>query len=80
MKTIILNEERFRLMLESMVPDLEGGDLKEYPGSEVGTTTNVTNQDGDIENGEMPDTDRISRRLTPQQWGSRHGRRGGYGV
>ena len=59
MKTIILNEESFRLMLESLVPNLDGGDLKEYPGSEVSTTTYVTNSEDEYEYGEMPDTDKI---------------------
>lgn len=77
MKRIQLNEEQFRRLFEAAnVPNFNGGDIKEFPGSEVSTTASVHNDDGELEYGEMPDTDEFAKEQTPQQWGARHGRTG----
>ena len=77
MKIIQLNEEQFlRLFEDANVPNFNGGDIKEYPGSEVSSTSSVHDNDGELEYGIMPDTDKFSHQQTPQQWGARHGRTG----
>ena len=43
------------------MPNFNGGDLKEYPGSEVSTTANETNQDGELEYGHMPTSDEFAK-------------------
>lgn len=82
MKIITLNESQFKRLFESdKAPDFSGGDLEEFPGAgEISTTTNVMNADGDLEYGEEPETDKFADEQSPQQWGSRYGRRGGWCV
>lgn len=77
MKIIQLNEEQFKRLFESSsVPNFNGGDIEEYPSSEISITEPVPNDDGELEYGEMPDTDDFSHEQSPQQWGARHGRTG----
>lgn len=79
MKKILISESQFsRLFEDSNVPDFNGGDIEEYPGSEISATAHVTNADGDTEYGKEPTTDDIANKLTPQQWGAKSGRRGGF--
>ena len=83
MRTIILNEEQINRLFEAnnYVPNFDGGDIKEFPSStDVSSTANIHNSDGNLEYGEGPTTDDIANKLTPQQWGARHGRRGGFGI
>lgn len=72
MKIIKLNESQFQRIFEgqggSNVPSFNGGDLKEYPGSEIMTTTHVTNSNGEIEYGEQPTTDDFADEMTPQNY------------
>lgn len=71
MKLIKLTESQFKTLLESngaSAPDFKGGDLKEFPGSEVSTTANVTNQDGRLEYGKPIDTDMVQKTLTIQNY------------
>jgi hypothetical protein len=71
MKIIKLTESQFKTILEAngvVAPNFDGGDLKEYPGSEVSTTANVTNQDGELEYGFMPTTDKYANTQTPQNY------------
>lgn len=56
MKRIIITEDQFRRLCEE-APTLNGGDLKQCPGSEVSATANVSNADGDLEYGKPKDTD-----------------------
>lgn len=71
MKIIKLNESQFQRIFEGQsgnVPAFNGGDLKEYPNSEVTTTTNITNSNGELEYGKQPDTDDFANDLTPQNY------------
>jgi hypothetical protein len=71
MKIIKLNESQFNKLFEdesSKAPSFDGGDLKEYPGSEVKTTANVTNMDGDATYGKQPTTDKIAKQLAIQNY------------
>ena len=71
MKIIKLNESQFQRIFEGQngnIPAFNGGDLKEYPGSEVSTTTNITNSNGELEYGEQPTTDDFADQLTPQNY------------
>lgn len=71
MKIIKLNESQFQRIFEGQggnVPAFNGGDLKEYPNSEVTTTTNITNSNGELEYGKQPTTDDFANDLTPQNY------------
>ena len=71
MKTIHLTESQFIRLMESngiSYPNYEGGDLKEFPGSEVFTTCNVTNSNGELEYGKPVDTDDVQDDLTIQNY------------
>ena len=74
-KTIIITEsqyDRLLCLLEDNIPDYDDGDIKEYLGSEVSTTTTVHDNDGNPKYGKMPTTDKVSNELTPQQWMASH--------
>jgi len=68
MKRIILTESQFRRLME--VSEYDGGNLKEYPGSTVGLSTIVHDDEGDIEMGDDTNSDRIGRFQTHQAFGS----------
>lgn len=70
MKLIKLTESQFRTLIgeSGEAPSFDGGDLKEFGGSEVFTTANVTNADGEEEYGEMPTSDDFANTQTPQNW------------
>lgn len=70
MKVIKLRESQFRTLIgeSGEAPSFDGGDLREFPGSEIFTTANVTNSDGEIEYGEMPTSDDYANTQTPQNW------------
>ena len=76
MKLIKLTESQFKTLLEAngvSAPNFEGGDLKEFPGSEVSTTANVTNQDGELDYGKQPTSDEIAKMQTIQNyWANAH--------
>jgi hypothetical protein len=72
MKIIKLQESQFQRVFEgkngNQVPSFNGGDMKEYNGSETKTTTNITNSNGDIEYGKQPTTDEFANQLTTQSY------------
>lgn len=76
MKIIKLTESQFNTLLEAngvSAPNFDGGDLKEFPGSEVSTTSNITNQDGELEYGHMPTSDEFAKTQTIQNyWANAH--------
>lgn len=64
MKKIRITEEQMNRLFEgngSAAPNFNGGDLKEYPGSEVLATSNVHNSDGELEYGNPTDTDKVQK-------------------
>jgi hypothetical protein len=65
MRTIILTESQFRQLME--ITKLEDN-VQEYPKGQIGTTTNVHDENGDVETGEQPDTDKFARIGTRQDW------------
>lgn len=81
MKRIQISESQYSRLFEAeTVPMYDDGDIREYPGSEISTTAVVTSSDGEPEYGEQPVGDELGNTLTPQQWGARGGRRGGWAV
>lgn len=71
MKIIKLTESQFKNLLEAngvSAPNFEGGDIKEFPGSEVSTTSNVTSQDGELEYGKQPTSDEFAKIQTIQNY------------
>lgn len=79
MKTIRISEEQFKRLLsinEEDIPNFDGGDLKEYPSSEVTVTNNITDSEGNKKYGKPKMTDKIQKTLTTQNyWGNPRGMR-----
>ena len=78
MKTIKLNEDQFLKLVEANgvgAQAFDGGDLREYPGSQVQTTAVVHDSDGELEYGKQPTTDKIQNMLSIQNFWA-NGRRG----
>lgn len=66
---IRITEEQFKMLLETeLSTTLNGGDLREYPGSEVSPTANVTKPNGELEYGKPMNTgtDRVAKKLSNQ--------------
>ena len=76
MKIIKLQESQFQRIFEgnnkNQAPSFNGGDMKEYNGSETKTTTNITNSNGDLEHGEQPTTDDFANTQCTQNYAA-HG-------
>lgn len=70
MKVIKLRESQMMRLIESeTAPNFNDGDIKEYPGSEVSTTTAVHDDDGNPKYGKQEDTDDIlGDFLAMQNW------------
>lgn len=71
MKIIRLNENQLFKLLESnsnSAPNFNNGDVKEYNGSEVMTTANVTSPDGEEEYGKPTDADKIQKSMAMQNF------------
>jgi hypothetical protein len=72
MKIIKLNESQFQRIFEGngggIIPSFNGGDLKEYPGSEISTTSHITNSNGEMEYGEQPTTDDFADQMSTQNY------------
>ena len=72
MKIIKLQESQFERVFEgknnSNIPSFNGGDMKEYPGNEITTTTTVTNSNGELEYGEQPTSDDFANKMTTQNY------------
>lgn len=68
MKTIRLTESQLHKLIEKVIgaPNFENGDVKEYSGSEIFTTSNITNQDGEKEYGKPLTSDEFGADLTKQ--------------
>ena len=78
MKRIIMSEAQFQRLMEITNGDAPTFDsnVKEYQGSEVFATTNVTDMEGNPEFGDPQMTDKFSQSLSPQSyWNSRNRRR-----
>lgn len=75
-RTIIVTEAQFKKLIEAtspLAPNFDNGDVKEYPGSEVSTTANVTDADGIPQYGKMPTADEIQNSLAIQNfWANTH--------
>lgn len=71
MKKIKINNKQFNKLFESdsaAIPDLNNGDLKEYPNSEVFTTANVATPDGNVKYGKPTQSDKIQSTLSVQNY------------
>lgn len=71
MKTIRINESQFNRLLEvngNEAPSFEGGDIKEFPGSEVSATSNITDVEGNPKYGKPKHTDKVQNSLTTQNY------------
>lgn len=72
MKIIKLQENQFQRIFEgdnkTIAPSFNNGDIKEYPGSEVSTSTHLTNSNDELEYGEQPTTDDFANQQTTQNY------------
>jgi hypothetical protein len=72
MKIIKLTECQFQRIFEgkngNIAPSFNGGNINEYPKNEISTTANVTKNDGDIDFGDAPTTDKIANQMTTQNY------------
>lgn len=78
MKTIRINEAQFQRLLEingTEAPSFEGGDIKEFPGSEVSATTNISDVEGNPKYGKPKTTDKVQNDLTAQNYFINNSRR-----
>ena len=68
MKIKITEEQLKRIIESELAPSLNGGDLHEYPGSEVSPTANVTKPNGEEEYGKpfSTGTDRVAKKMSVQ--------------
>lgn len=67
MKVIKLTESQFhRLFESSLAPSFDDDDVKEYNGSEVSTTANVHDANGNLNYGHMPNSDEFADTQTYQ--------------
>lgn len=66
-----LTEEQFIRLMEAngiSAPSFNGGDLRQFPKSEVGVTSNVVDKDGDLTYGDPKMTDDCADDLTIQNY------------
>ena len=63
MRTIILTESQFKQLME--ITEFEDK-VQEYPKGQVNTTTNVHDENDEVEMGEQPDTGQLGG--TRQSW------------
>lgn len=65
---ITITESQFRMLIENEIASFNGGDLKEYPGSEVSPTANVATPDGEEEYSKPLNTgtDRVAKKMSTQ--------------
>lgn len=71
MKIVRLNENQLIKLLESntnSAPNFNNGDVKDFVGSEVTTTANVTTPDGETEYGKPTDTDKLQKTMAMQNF------------
>lgn len=75
-KKIIVNEAQFVKLIEAnspSAPNFDNGDIKEYPGSEVSTTANVSDTEGVPQYGKQPTSDEIQNTMAIQNfWANTH--------
>lgn len=79
MKKVKITESQFKRIFESgnnQAPNYNGGDTKEYVGSEVKTTSQIHNMNGEIINGKEPTTDKIAQQKTQTNYWLGNTRRG----
>lgn len=79
MKKIKITENQFKRVFEAsskQAPNFNGGDTKEYLGSEVKTSAPIHTMDGDIVNGKEPTTDKIAQQKTQTNYWLGNTRRG----
>lgn len=67
---IKLSEEQFNRLFKEDI-EFKGGDMKEYPGSEVTTTTPIDSVDGkEKEYGHLPTADKVADEMPNNHpWG-----------
>lgn len=71
MKIIKLNEDQLNRLIETANTSAQGfnnGDVKEYQGSEISTSANISSPEGNIEYGKPIDTDDIQKQLAIQNF------------
>lgn len=79
-KIIMITEEQFKRLFEDCGDSefLDGKDNTSRFSSEVSTQQIVHGKDGREKISQPTQTDTISKKLTPQQWGSLSGRKFSY--
>jgi hypothetical protein len=70
MKIIKLTESQFQRVFEgkNIAPSFTDGDLKEYPGSEISTSSYITSTNGEKEYGVEPTTDDFANQQSTQNY------------
>lgn len=66
---IKITESQLKMLIEAVgAPELNGGDLVEYPGSTISPTTNILDPDGEYKYGKPFNTgsDRVAKKLSTQ--------------
>lgn len=78
MKRIKITESQFKKLFNestNQAPNFNGGDTKQYVGSEVKNSAQIHNMNGDIVNGKEPTTDKISKEKSQTNyWLGNYGR------
>lgn len=72
MKKIKITESQYKRIFESdgVVGLDANSDIKKYNPSEVSTTANITDPDGNTEYGKPIETDNVSKQMVIQNWWS----------
>lgn len=75
-RTIKITESQFKKLIEAnspLAPNFDNGDVKEYLGSEVTTTSNVTDSEGVPQYGKQPTADELQNTMAIQNfWANTH--------
>ena len=66
MRKIRITETQYKLLEETF--GLSDSKIKEFPGSEISTTTNVTDVNGEIKQGKPTKTDDVASNITAQSF------------
>lgn len=75
MKVIKLNESQLLTLVEASISSQDNmspqkNDIKEYPGSEVSATCNITDPSGDAKYGNPQTTDKLQKTMSyNNRWG-----------
>lgn len=64
---LIITESQYHRLFENTV-EFDKGDLKEYPGSTVSTSTTIHDKDNELELSKPVNSDEFASTMTTQGW------------